>query len=210
MQEFVEQLTWESLRPHIPVYTIGYGGRSIEQLIELLNRYEIEFLIDVRSQPYSRFHQQFSKDALENTLKQRRIGYIFMGDTLGGRPKDESCYLDGRVDYSKVREKDFFQQGINRLFSAWEKQIRFALMCAEVKPQECHRSKLIGNTLCHQNIEVAHIDEMGELKMQYEVNKLLLDDQLSLFDNQHTSPMLNEKINFSRKKYLLPGEGPTP
>src|SRR6266496_2363217 len=178
MQENVVQMTWESLIPPIPVYTIGYGGRSIEQFIELLNRYEIEFLIDVRSQPYSRFHQQFSKESLENTLKQRHIRYVFMGETLGGRPKDESCYVDGRVDYSRVREKTFFQQGINRLCSAWQKQIRFALMCAEVKPQECHRSKLIGNALCQQHIEVAHIDELGELKMQDEVNQLLLDNQL--------------------------------
>src|SRR5260370_36390208 len=58
MQETVVQMTWESLIPALPVYTIGYGGRSIEQFIELLNRYEIEFLIDVRSQPYSRFHQR--------------------------------------------------------------------------------------------------------------------------------------------------------
>lgn len=207
MQELVVQLTWESLIPHIPIYTIGYGGRSIEQFTELLHRYEIQFLIDVRSQPYSRNNQQFSKDVLEKILRQHRIRYVFMGDTLGGRPKDDSCYVDGRVDYSKVREKVFFQRGINRLRTAWEKQIRSALMCAEVKPQECHRSKLIGNTLCDQNIEVAHIDEMGKLKMQHEVNNLLLDDQLLLFDNQQSSIMLNEKINFSRKKYILPSEG---
>src|SRR6266699_4074801 len=204
MQEKFVQLTWESLIPRIPIYTIGYGGRPIEQFIELLHRYEIGFLIDVRSQPHSRVNQHFSRDTLEKILRQHHIRYVFMGDTLGGRPKDDSCYADGRVDYSKVREKVFYQRGISRIHAAWEKQIRAALMCAEVKPQECHRSKLIGNTLCHQKIEVAHIDEMGELKMQHEVNKLLLDDQLSLFDDQQSSIMLNEKINYSRKKYFLP------
>src|SRR5260221_2043466 len=48
---------------------------------------------------------------------------------------------------------------------------------------------------------------MGNLKKQLEVNKLLLDDQLPLFENQESSIMLNENINFSRKKYILPSEG---
>ncbi len=200
MQEICVQLTLESLIPSIPIYTIGYGGRSIEQFIELLHRYKIGFLIDIRSQPHSRFNQQFSKDTFEKVLRQHHIRYVFMGDTLGGRPNDSTCYADGKVDYSKVREKAFYQQGINRLHTAWEKQISVALMCAELKPQECHRSKLIGNTLCDQNIAVAHIDGTGELKTQQEVMQLLHGDQPSLFD---------EKINFSRKKYTVPNEGTT-
>jgi uncharacterized protein (DUF488 family) len=130
-----------------------------------------------------------------------------MGDTLGGRPKDESCYVDGRVDYSKVRTKAFYLEGISRLHTAWEKQYAVALMCAEIKPQECHRSKLIGNTLHDLNIEVVHIDEVGRQKTQLEVNSLLLGgNQLSLFENIQLS---NEAINFSRKKYSLPSERTT-
>jgi len=133
-----------------------------------------------------------------------------MGDTLGGRPKDDSCYVDGRVDYSKVCKKAFYLEGISRLHTAWEKQYAVALMCAETKPQECHRSKLIGNTLRDENIEVAHIDEMDKLKTQLEVNNLLLGGcQLSLFDDQSSSAMLNENIKFSRKKYFLPNERTT-
>jgi len=77
----------------IPIYTIGHGNRSIEEFVELLRRYEIQFLLDVRSQPYSRYVPQFSKDALEKYMKQHEIRYIFLGDALGGRPKDESCYV---------------------------------------------------------------------------------------------------------------------
>lgn len=40
-----------------------------------------------------------------------------MGDTIiGGRLKDKTCYTeDGKVDYEKVKTKDFFLQGIDRL-----------------------------------------------------------------------------------------------
>ena len=154
---------------HVPIYTIGYGGRSIEEFISLLHHYDIEYLIDARSQPYSRYTPQFSKDALEKYLKQHNIRYIFMGDTLGGRPRDDTCYVDGKVDYAKVCAKTFYQQGITRLRTAWEKQLHVAIMCAEAKPQECHRSKLIGNTLIDQHIGIAHIDESGEIKKQEEI-----------------------------------------
>ncbi len=35
----------------IPIYTIGYGNRSIEDFVKLLQDYDIKFLVDVRSQP---------------------------------------------------------------------------------------------------------------------------------------------------------------
>lgn len=187
----------------IPIYTIGYGNRSIEDFVKLLQDYDIKFLVDVRSQPYSRFNPDFSKDALEKLLKQHSIRYIFMGETLGGRPRDGSCYLDGKVDYAKVREKSFYQKGISYLHTAWRKQLRIALMCSEAKPQECHRTKLIGNTLTEENIDVAHIDEAGATKTQLQINQMLTDDQLPLFPEESMVKM-SEKVGLSRKKYSFP------
>jgi uncharacterized protein (DUF488 family) len=189
-----------------PIYTVGYGNRSGEELILLLQQYEIKFLIDIRSQPYSRFKPEFSREALEKHLKQYGIRYVFMGDTLGGRPTDSTCYVDGRVDYAKVRDKPFYLEGIKRLHSAWEKQERIALMCSEAKPQDCHRSKLIGNTLIEQHIDVVHIDEAGGSKTQEEINQVLTAGQLSLFERE-TQPYLNKKIGFSRKKYAPRAKG---
>ena len=182
----------------IPIYTVGYGNRSIDDFVKLLQDYDIKFLADIRSQPYSRYNPDFSKDALERRLKQASIRYIFMGDTLGGRPRDDASYQeDGRVDYEKVAEKDFYQKGISYLHTAWDKQLRIVLMCSEAKPQACHRSKLIGKTLGKQNINVAHIDETGAVKTQEEVDLLVTSGQLPLFD---------EMLGLSSKKYALPGE----
>lgn len=189
----------------IPIYTIGYGNRSMEELVELLHHYDVKFLVDIRSQPYSRFKPEFSNDALEKRLKQHHIRYIFMGDTLGGRPKDSTCYVDGRVDYAKVCEKPFYQRGISYLHTAWTKQLHVALMCSEAKPQECHRSKLIGNTLIERDIEVMHIDEEGKIKTQQEINQILTNGQLFLFD-QEPLTVLSEKIGLSSKKYSTPDE----
>ena len=70
-----------------PIFTIGYGDRSIDEFIDVLRQHNLDYLIDVRSAPYSRFKPEFSKDALERALRQQGIRYVFMGDTLGGRSR---------------------------------------------------------------------------------------------------------------------------
>ena len=191
----------------IPIYTVGYGNRSIDDFVKLLQGYDIKFLVDIRSQPYSRFNPDFSKDALDKRTKQHLIRYIFMGDTLGGRPKDSSCYVDNKVDYARVREKSFFQRGIGYLHTAWEKQLHIVLMCSEAKPQECHRAKLIGNILTEHNIDVAHIDETGSIKTQLQINQIIQvfkDEQPTLLSHEWLVTN-DKKVGQSRKKYSFPG-----
>ncbi|MEO8973135.1 MAG: DUF488 domain-containing protein [Ktedonobacteraceae bacterium] len=185
----------------IPIYTIGYGNRSIEEFMNLLEKYHIQYLADIRSRPYSKFNPDFSQVALEKRLKQQHIKYLFLGDTLGGRPDDSNCYVDGKVDYQKVRQTRAFQEGIQRIHDAWDKQLPVALMCSELKPEECHRSKLVGSTLTEQHITVAHIDEEGNCKTQDEVLQIITGNQPSLFPD-----IPHKKVSSSRKKYTAPGE----
>lgn len=170
------------------IYTIGYGSRSLDELVATLRRYNIEYLIDVRSQPYSKHKPEFGKAALEHEVRERGLRYVFMGDTLGGRPKDAQYYSGEKVDYVKLREASFYKEGIARLQTALVKGLLVALMCSEGKPQECHRSKLIGVTLEAMGIEVRHIDENGELRTQVETLEEITHGQLSFFeDNPGTS-----------------------
>ncbi len=171
-----------------PVFTIGYGARTVDGLIAVLLTHQIVFLVDVRTAPYSRFKPEFSKDALERELKQQGIRYIYLGDALGGRPADPDCYVDDKVDYERVKGKAFYQIGIERVQAAWQRGVRFVLMCSEGKPEQCHRSKLIGETLAGLGIPVAHIDEHDQLRSQDEVIQRLTGGQLSLFgDHEFTS-----------------------
>jgi len=147
-----------------PLYTIGHGNRKAEDFLALLKEYGIKYLVDVRSVPFSRFHSQFNRNALESFLAQHGIRYVFMGNELGGRPKDVSCYRKGMVDYEILKTKEFFKTGINRLTTAYHKDLNLAIMCSERNPRECHRSKLIAQVLTAGNIIVQHIDEQGKLK----------------------------------------------
>jgi uncharacterized protein (DUF488 family) len=165
----------------IPVHTIGYGSRTLDDFVSVLQAHGIAYLIDVRSAPYSRFKPEFSKGALERHLREHGIRYVYLGDKLGGQPDDPTCYADGKVIYDEVSRRPFFQEGLARVAAAFRRRLRIVLMCSEGKPEQCHRSKLIGQALVEQGIPVTHIDENGELVSQADIIYELTDGQLSLF-----------------------------
>ncbi|WP_395147324.1 DUF488 family protein [Moraxella atlantae] len=164
------------------IFSIGHGNRSFEDFFDILNSYNIEFLIDVRSNPRSRFYPHFNRKNLETNSSSFGIRYLFLGDTLGGKPKDRSCYdAEGHVDYDLVMEKEFFKDSANRLLVANAKKIRVACMCSETKPCECHRSKMIGEYLKKYDIEMQHIDKEGRLISQTKVISEIIGDNENLF-----------------------------
>lgn len=171
----------------IPIYTIGYGNRNIKDFIKLLTKYNIKYLIDVRSNPKSSYDQSFSRNNLTQILNDNGIRYVFMGDLLGGKPPEEECYTNGKVDYQKVELQPFYQKGIKRILTAYEKNLSVVIMCSELKPENCHRFKLIGKTLTEENVIVTHIDEFGELISHDEIIQRLTGGQLSLFEMGFTS-----------------------
>ncbi len=170
-----------------PLFTIGYGARSLEEVIAVLQANQIDYLIDVRTAPYSKFKPEFTKEILQKRVEAAGLRYVFMGDSLGGQPHDPACYTDGKVDYEKVRNQAFFHTGIERLRKAHEQSVRVALLCSEGRPEQCHRSKLIGEALAAAGIPVCHIDEDGALLSQTQVIDRITHGQLDLFGSAFTS-----------------------
>ncbi len=78
------------------IYTIGHSDRPTSGLIAVLQQHGIGVVVDVRSQPYSRWTHQFNRESLTHDLEAAGIRYLFMGDRLGGRPADESLYAPGK------------------------------------------------------------------------------------------------------------------
>tara|TARA_Y100000589_G_C27119347_1_gene615697 strand:- start:551 stop:1102 length:552 start_codon:yes stop_codon:yes gene_type:complete len=169
------------------LYSIGHGNKEIEKFIDELKSFEIKYLLDIRSKPYSKWNPQFNQVALEIELKNNGITYVFVGDNLGGLPQDRSCYdQDGKVVYDWIKEKDFFKKGLKRLTTANEKNINLAIMCSESKPEECHRSKLIGQELLKKEISLKHIVADKKVKSQETVMNELTKGKgtIDLFGNE--------------------------
>ena len=182
------------------IYSIGHGNKSIETLIEELKHFDIDYLIDIRSKPYSKYSPHFNQNELKFSLLRNGITYTFMGDILGGLPDDTSCYTNGHVDYDKLKEKDFFKSGLQRLITANQKMIKVAIMCSESKPEECHRTKLIGEELIKIGINLNHIT-----RTKNKQKELIIKDQkdvMLIVAPNGTVNLFGEELSFSsRKKY---------
>jgi uncharacterized protein (DUF488 family) len=169
------------------VLTVGYANRSVQDLIALMKRESVQFLIDVRSNPLSKFKPEFSRGTLEPSVRSAGIRYVYMGDLLGGRPQDPSCYENGHVIYSVVQQKAFFRKGIDRLIDAHSRGLKVSLMCSEARPEDCHRSKLIGFSLAQRGVDVMHLGPEGQHLSQADVIARLNTTQVQLFGDDFCS-----------------------
>jgi uncharacterized protein (DUF488 family) len=84
------------------IYTIGHSDHSTGALLDLLRRNGITLVVDVRSQPYSRWTPHFNRETLAHDLKKAGFAYRFMGDALGGRPDDPTLYDPGEERWPRL------------------------------------------------------------------------------------------------------------
>jgi uncharacterized protein (DUF488 family) len=65
--------------------TVGHSNHPIDAFVELLRLHDIQTVADVRSQPASRCHMQFQREALHHPLAPIRIDYLYLCRELGAR-----------------------------------------------------------------------------------------------------------------------------
>jgi uncharacterized protein (DUF488 family) len=159
------------------IYTIGHSDHTISAFVDLLHTFEIALLVDVRSQPYSRWTPQFNRDDLDYALQEAGIAYRGMGDSLGGRPSDPALYDPGaeRPDYERMTQTTTYQAGIATLVDL-ARAAQVAVMCSEGDYHHCHRNLLITQTLLERGVEVWHIQPDGTTAAGE-----IIPQQLSLF-----------------------------
>jgi len=132
------------------LYTIGYEGRTVENLISKLRSKGITQLVDVREKPISR-KKGFSKNQLKQHLDDFDIKYIHMPEL--GSPSDirheykdggsESSFFKKYAEYVESNEMDQV-----RLLEEYASAEPTAIMCFESLYCHCHRkvlAKLIGS-----------------------------------------------------------------
>lgn len=162
---------------NLVIHTVGHSDHTIEAFVDLLRRHGIALVVDVRSQPYSRWAPQFNRETLARDLQDAGIVYRFMGDTLGGRPADPMLYDPGqeRPDYQRVEQTPGYQAGIDQLLDLAGSE-KVAVMCSEGDHRHCHRHLLITQTLLERDVRVLHIQPDGTT-----VEGERIPQQLSLF-----------------------------
>lgn len=157
------------------LYTIGHSTVSFERFLALLKKYNVDFLVDVRSVPYSEYAQQFNRESLKKNLKGHGIVYYYMGTYFGARRKERELYTpEGYLDFEKVREQDSFKQRVGSIITGLKRGNTIALMCTEKDPFDCHRAILVGRGFELAGVPVYHILHDESLQNQTDLNKRLL------------------------------------
>ncbi len=191
------------------LFTIGHSVYKFDFFLSLLQMHKINYLIDVRSSPFSRFAQDFNKGVLANSLKNTNIKYVLMGDYFGARPQDKTLYSEeGYLDFEKVQNTENFKKGLNNIIKGLKQNNNICLMCTEKDPIDCHRAIMVARAFSLKGIDVSHILQNGEIQTQKELDERLLDlyfpdrNQLSLFaeDNLSREQMLVEAYRKRNKK----------
>lgn len=127
----------------IPLFTIGYQGRSVEDYLGLLSWAQVTLLCDVRKNAISR-KRGFSKSALTRGCEQMGIRYEHLPDLgisserrrLANTDRDRQRLL---AEYRRNYLADRLAS-VQKILSWTRSGERVAVTCFERHPGLCHRS----------------------------------------------------------------------
>jgi uncharacterized protein (DUF488 family) len=156
------------------LFSIGHSNIPAARFTAMLRAAGVDAVADVRSLPVSRFCPWFSRKNLEPLLAGENIGYLFFGETLGGRPRDQALYRHGVADYELMANEPRFSAALDRLLAATA-QRRLCLMCSEREPLDCHRCLLVARSLAARGVSVGHILHDGAIETHAATEQRLVD-----------------------------------
>lgn len=123
------------------LFTVGYGGRTPSELVDILTTNKIDWVVDVRARPGAYMAMLRAGDAMALLLRPR-IRYKWL-QRLGNFHKD----LKG---YHVYMETARGMEAINDLVARCEfvSATRVCLLCCERDPRKCHRT-IVANTVAN-------------------------------------------------------------
>ena len=164
----------ENTAPKPTLFTIGHSDHEMPEFAALLARHGVNAIADVRSQPYSRFHGQFNREILAESLGRAGVEYVFLGRELGARRVERECYRDRQARHDLIGQLPAFRDGLERLRRGIASH-RIALLCAEKDPLTCHRTILVCRQLRREPIDIRHILDDGSLETTDEAETRLIE-----------------------------------
>lgn len=175
------------------IYSIGYSGFSINDFVNTLQSNQISLLVDVRSQPYSQHFPDYNKDNLEKTLKVSGIYYRNYAKEFGARQEDRKYYSnEGYLDFELFAKSPLFLDGYKKLINSMRQNYRFALMCAEKDPFNCHRAILVSRSFHEAGYKVIHLLPNDRKTTQKEIESRLLE---KYFPNRNQITLFGDALN---------------
>ena len=139
------------------IFTIGHSNHDVLDFLGILKKHAIRVVVDIRSDPHSRYAPQFNKRDVERAVLAAGMEYRYSGAYIGGKPHDPELYLQsGKPDYDKLAATEQFQNELKAVVEIAGAK-RVALMCSEADPMGCHRERIVAQVLRSWGVKVTHI-----------------------------------------------------
>ena len=162
------------------IYTIGHSNYTMERLIDMLEYYNINCVVDIRGTPYSKYNIQYDKETIRYTLTNAGFVYIYMGKELAAKRIRKNSYNnEGYSNFEEVIKEEEFKRGVERLKNGCEKGYKIILLGAMQDPIRCHRSILVGRELVKNDFDVKHILDDYSIVTQDDIEEMLLNKYFS-------------------------------
>lgn len=140
------------------LFTVGYEGRTLAQLVRTLADSGVERVVDVRQRPFSRI-KGFSATPLFEALRKVGIAYEHI-EGLGNPIEIRSLFHEGRLDEGRKRYRRLLSNGraqwVERLVALARVQPT-AILCREKQSDDCHRSVIAEVASEQSKLAVVHL-----------------------------------------------------
>jgi len=133
------------------LYSLGTSNRTQEEFLNILKKFHIQQIIDVRRFPTSKF-EHFKKENLADLLEKEGVKYLWWGKELGGYRKE------GYLNYICTQE---FKRYLKELEELAKNKIT-CIICCERLYFKCHR-RYITQSL-KGKLKIIHIIEENKVK----------------------------------------------
>ena len=157
----------------MPIFTIGHSNHPLDRFLKLIGDAGVTTIADVRSVPHSRRFPHFGQKPLIAALKDAGVDYSFFGDSLGGRPTDESLWRNGRPDYARMAQTPRVRDALSDVRKR-AATMQLCLMCSEKEPLDCHRCLLVARALAQDGADVRHLRADGGAEAHADTEERLL------------------------------------
>jgi uncharacterized protein (DUF488 family) len=177
----------------VTVHTVGHGTLSSDEFAALIERAQVDGVVDVRSFPGSRHNPQFGREEMERWVPKAGIGYVWIRD-LGGRrqttpgSKHVALRNDSFRAYADHMETHAFLSGIESLLVLAESDSP-TVMCSESLWWRCHRRLIADYLVLVRGINVVHLMHDGRSTPHVLTEGVRLAQDALVYDVGVTPPL---------------------
>jgi uncharacterized protein (DUF488 family) len=138
---------WNGARSqqHADFFTLGYSGRTIDEVLHALVVAGVRTLMDIRQNAVSMYRPELSKANLARLVEARGLHYVHVREL--GVPREiraKAIHAGTRAViwdwYDRHVVAPYLGNNLHCFFNSVEHPV--ALMCTEIDPAECHRHRL--------------------------------------------------------------------